>query len=191
MIPFYLPLEPRYTRPPSLCSELIVDTLETLDDLKVINEVTESHINVDICYNYYLARTVGRKEVIEDFRWNCYYGYLAIAKWLHRTYQISKDEAKMDNNWAFRSACENGHLNVAKWLKRSFQISNDEAKIWNNCAFQLACYNGHLNVAKWLHRTFQISNDEAKTDNNWAFRYACENSHTLVSNWLKETFDCE
>jgi hypothetical protein len=128
-------------------------------------------------------RRPAKNEIAWYFESACTEGHLAVAQWLHATFQLTRKNTTIDNNDAFRSACVNGHLAVAQWLYATFQLTREDATSVNNLAFQCACANGHIAVAQWLHATFQLTREDATSVNNLAFGSACENGHLTVAQW--------
>ena len=93
---------------------------------------------------------------VEYFQWACMYGHLDIAKWIHNKFNITEEEVKAENNWAFRFACMYGHLDVAKWLHKTFHVTDQEARMVNNFAFKWACWRKHYRVIRWMKETFDL-----------------------------------
>jgi len=42
--------------------------------------------------------------------------------YVHETYQITREEATTQDNWALRWAAKKGHLPVLQWLHDTYQI---------------------------------------------------------------------
>ena len=99
-------------------------------------------------------------------------GELNVMKNLHKTFGLTKKEARANDNEAFRKAAANGHLEVLKWLHTTFDLKEKDARANNNDAFQWAANNGHLEVLEWLHTTFKLTETDARANNNGAFRCA-------------------
>jgi len=54
-----------------------------------------------------------------------------VLQWLHDTYQITREEATTEDNYAFQWASQKGHLPVLQWLHDTYQITREEAITMN------------------------------------------------------------
>jgi len=180
---------PRYTRPPSftlrLCSELIVDTLETLGEHTIyIYDICTANDVVNKVYVYYLGRFVWDNifymyQVPDQLIWS--YGFvpynlqlttqvvirdldlasmvkkfLPIVKYIHKMVWITTNEAHYDNCRMFRKACSIGNLPFAKYLHKHWPIDNYWVKRGYYQIYRDAMKRKHYKTACWLKQTFQI-----------------------------------
>jgi hypothetical protein len=85
---------------------------------------------------------------------------LEVCKWLHNTFQITREEAVLCNNYAFRCACTCGHLEVCEWLHKTFQLKKEEINFHINSMFGWVCFNENYEIIIFLCNTFNITNEE-------------------------------
>lgn len=115
-------------------------------------------------------------------------GYLELARWLHTTLGLTRENVTVVDNYVLRVTCEKGRLEFAKWLHATYSLTPEDAKAENNEALRHACKGGHLEIAKWLHETYGLTQADARTNDNEALRHACSNGHLEVAKWLCEMY---
>ena len=80
----------------------------------------------------------------------CENGHLEVAKWLTSHFDLTPDNARVNNNHSFHYSCVNGHLEVARWLTSHFDLTRDDTHVDYNYILRDSCKNGHLEIVKWL-----------------------------------------
>ena len=165
--------------------------------IKRNNELAKYHINL-----FLEAVERGRMDILEImkpyltnkmvkeiFMLSARTNHLEVLKWLNKNFNITDEEAKSENNYAFRWAASKGNLEVLKWLKDTFNMTEKDAKTYDNEPFKLAARHGYLEVLKWLKLYFNITKQDAKSDNNFAFREAAKYGHLDILKWLKDNYN--
>jgi len=128
------------------------------------------------------------KEHFEQLQWACKDGHLETLRWLHSTFNLTGEDARVGNSYALQMACQYGHLEICQWLHSTFNLTGEDARAGNNSALLWACGNGHLETLRWLHSTFNLTRDDARARDNSALRWACNNGHLKICQWLRSTF---
>lgn len=64
--------------------------------------------------------------------------------------QLTPEDIRFDNNFAFHQAAAVGHLEVCKFLKEWGQLTIKDVRAKNNAAFQYAAENGHVHILQFL-----------------------------------------
>jgi hypothetical protein len=54
------------------------------------------------------------------------YGHLQICKWLYYTFEITKEDAMLNDYCSFNVSCLHGQLNVCKWMQKKFRFTKEE-----------------------------------------------------------------
>lgn len=130
-----------------------------------------------------------RESIVSALAQACFHGWVPVAAWLQRTFNITGDEvASLWPDGMFRPACFHGHLEVVQWLHRTFHLSPTHVRALDNAAFRVACSQGRLQLAQWLHTTFHLTAKDAGARNNLAMVLALAHGHTDVVRWLGQTF---
>ena len=114
----------------------------------------------------------------------CSDGRLEICKWLVRTFNLTAEDVRSDDNSALRWACKKGHLEVFLWLVSTFNLSITDARSRNNFALRMACREGYLKVCKWLVGIFEFTAEDVKSLDNYELQYACD--HGLLEKSKKD-----
>jgi hypothetical protein len=78
---------------------------------------------------------------------------LEVAKWLVVRFNLTVEDIRTDNDYAFYCSCVNGHLETAKWL---VSITADVVRSNANYVLCWSCSFGHLELAKWLTERFDL-----------------------------------
>lgn len=122
----------------------------------------------------------------------CGNGHLAIAQWLHETFELTTDLGEEPSEGEdpkyisiFRIACANGRLRIARWLYTTFGMTATDITADYNSAFINACSNGHLAVAQWLYTMARITQEAA---NGFALHYSQRYGYIETLQWLCYTF---
>lgn len=118
----------------------------------------------------------------------CEHGHLAVAQWMHITFELCDQDGRFNFNSPLRWACKCGRLQVARWLHTTYHLTSDDARALNSEPLLSACEFEHLHVAQWLHITFGLTAEDAMKYDNRALKMAFHNQHLHVVQWLCITF---
>jgi hypothetical protein len=98
-----------------------------------------------------------RRTIVDAFLSACEMGRLHVTEWLVKRFNITAEDTKSRDNYAFRWACHGGHVHIASWLVEKFNVitsSDVEDEDW---AFQWACsHSTDDNIVNWLQETYCI-----------------------------------
>jgi hypothetical protein len=136
---------------------------------------------------------------------------LWLAKFLKIKFNITEEEANLDDCCIFKQACDNNNLEMTEWLYDTFETKNIEGILG---LFKDICKYGFLDIVKFLYSKFDIPLNpnlffEACIKNyldiaEWlfssgieitidtlviSFSNSCTNDSLDVVEWLLETFD--
>ena len=115
--------------------------------------------NFELIKKLYLEGKINKEFVVNSYINNGYLNlfqisatanHLELCKWLHETFQITKEEAVVDENFAFEVACVEGNLEIVKWLQETFAFTKEEVSHNNNYALELAFYYDHFEIVYFL-----------------------------------------
>ena len=118
--------------------------------------------------------------------WAASNGFLDTAKWLHKTFGFTAEDASDQDNYALKTACREGHLEAAKWLTETFNIVLEDIYMKNDL-LHVSCERGHLETAKWCFRKFGYFEENRSYTVN-KFRGLCLYGQLDVAKWFRETF---
>ena len=66
------------------------------------------------------------EDVLTLFESASLYGHLQICKWLYYTFEITKEDAMLNDYCSFNVACLHGQLNICKWMQKKFCFTKKE-----------------------------------------------------------------
>ena len=120
---------------------------------------------------------------IDLFYKSCCCGYLDVAKWLHKTFNVTYDDVIS----AFFGACKINDLYTAEWLSTTFDFaSNMEFDDYVDI-LTFFCVCGLLDIIKWLYKKIGFTYKHIRNGMKWA----CLNGHLEVTKWIHTTFNLE
>lgn len=128
--------------------------------------------------------------IVSCMRLACRYGQLGVAQWLHQTYHLDVNDARLNNYYALWTACKYGHLDVVQWLYNTFQIDTTFYRVHEhkNFAFRHACEGAQLHVMQWLYETFNMRAEDTIAPNDGSPPHAICYKAICVRRWLFAKF---
>lgn len=125
---------------------------------------------------------------------------LKILKWLHSTFNLTKEEILKEmfvmprngllNNPStthyviFKDASESGYLNILEWLYSTFNFTTRDTLFDLSRAYMSAAIFGHLNTLKWLHSNLRLSGGMRELIYEKVFQSAFITGHEEVLKWI-------
>eukprot|EP01104_Vermistella_antarctica_P018118 TRINITY_DN6611_c0_g1_i1.p1 TRINITY_DN6611_c0_g1~~TRINITY_DN6611_c0_g1_i1.p1 ORF type:complete len:703 (+),score=103.74 TRINITY_DN6611_c0_g1_i1:80-2188(+) len=120
----------------------------------------------------------------------CFHGHIECLRYVHDTFHLTADDARVGNNGALWQACRYGHLPILEYLHTGFGLTVDDVRDLDVEALRLACMEGHLPIVKYLHTAFNLTADDARCegDKEQSFFTACLHNQFEVMKYLFEGF---
>lgn len=115
----------------------------------------------------------------------CDANQLEVVKFLHKSLNLTTNQARSRNNFAVRTSVVHGQLDIVRYLLDELGLTTEDLRSNNNFALRIACDAGRLDFVKLLlDGGRRLTVDDLRANDNEAFCAACVKGHVDVVRYI-------